>query len=90
MNVVLTNPRLIRSEGREEGPGVLVRHRGQVPTIVLAPGPGPGPAPPLLHMSVAAASGGVARPAQPTLRAGHVMTAVAGGGAVGVLERSCQ
>ena len=90
MNIVLTNPGLISSEGREEGPGVLVRHRGQVPPIIPAPGPGPRPAPPLLDMFVAAAISGVAGPAQRTLRAGHVVAAVAGGGAVGVLERSCQ
>ena len=63
MNIVLTNPGLISSEGREEAPGVLVRSRGQVPTTVPAPGLGPGPAPPLLDMFVAAASGRVARPA---------------------------
>ena len=37
-------------------------------------------------MSVAAASGGVTGPALWTLRAGHFVTEVAGGGAVGVLE----
>ena len=63
MNIVLTNPGLISSEGREEAPGVLVRSRGQVPPIIPAPGPGPRPAPPLLDMSVTAAIGGVAGPA---------------------------
>ena len=86
MNIVLTNPGLVISEGWEEGPGVLVRSRGQVPSIVPAPGPGPRPALPLLHMFVAAIIGGVTGPAQRTHGAGHFVTAVAGGGAVGVLE----
>ena len=37
-------------------------------------------------MFVTVAIGGVTGPAQRTLRAGHVVAAVAGGGAVGVLE----